>query len=87
MEYATFRAIWQQMDLDKENFVVDQKTIERNERNAMLWNNFRNNVQRLPKKCKIKTREQVKKEKAQQFQSGYIDALNNLDQAMPMEFL
>ena len=87
MDHESFKAIWEQMDSDKENFVPDQRSQERNELNAMLWNNFRNNVQHLPRKRNIKTRKEAKKEKAKQFQSRYIDALNNLDKPMPIEFM
>jgi len=87
MDPATFRAIVVQMNRDKENFPVEQRNQERNERNALLWNNFRNSVQRQPKRRKIKTREQVKKDKAVEFEARYIDALNNLNKPLPMEFM
>ena len=86
MDHESFKAILGQMDRDKENFVPDQGSQVRNEQNALLWNNFRNRVQRLPRQRKIKTREEVKKEKARQFQARYIEALNNLDEPMPAEF-
>ena len=87
MDHETFQALCLSMDIEKENFVPDPRHREKNEHNAMLWNNFRNNVQRLPRKRNIKTREEVKKERAQQFQSRYIDAINNLEEPMPMRFL
>ena len=86
MDHESFKAILGQMERDKENFVPDQGSRVRNEQNALLWNDFRNRVQHLPRKRKIKTREEVKKEKARQFQARYIEALNNLDEPMSAEF-
>ena len=85
MDPDMFQATMMQMDYNKENFRSEQANREINEKNVHLWNEFGNRVIHLPKQRIVKTREAVKREKAEKLQAEYIDALNNLDEPMSVD--
>ena len=87
MDIATLRAIREIVNKEKENFRVEERVQERNEHNTNVWNNFKNSLQGRPKRRKIITREQAKKQNAESYKAAYINAINNLEEPLPMRFL
>ena len=87
MDIATLRAIREIMNEEKENFRVEERVQERNEHNINVWNNFKNSLQGRPKRRKIITHEQAKKQNAESYEAAYINAINNLEEPLPMRLL
>ena len=85
----SFKTIQQIMDQDQANFPTDQRNNNLNRENRRQWEEFRARSQllRRRKRHKVKTREEVKKEKAMKQQMEWIRAVNDLSRPLPSKFL
>ena len=84
-----FRTIRQIMDHDQANFPADQRNNNLNRENRRQWEEFgaRSQLLRRRKRRKVKTVEEVKKEKAMKHQMEWIQAVNDLSRPLPSRFL
>ena len=85
----SFKTIRQIMDQDQANFPTDQRNNNLNRENCRQWEEFQARSQLLHrrKRRKVKTREEVKKEKAMKQQMEWICAVNDLSRPLPSKFL